>query len=190
MDSAAIIIPVVIVAVLVVLFALYVWVTYRSLTTLRQRVDEAWADIETQMGHRAQLVPELVRTVQGHAGHEKALLKSVDDARAETLQASTPGQATVAETHLQQALRSLYSTAEGYPALNSGPQYLQLQGDLGDTAEKIQESRRFYNGGVREFNAKRGVFPGTLFAKRAGFEQREFFEVSGPSVAEPPRIQF
>ncbi len=190
MDAASIIIPIVIVAVLVVLFALYVWVNYRSLDTLRHRVDEAWADIEAQMGHRAELVPQLVEAVQGHAGHEKALLKSIDDARAETLQASNPGQATVAETHMQQALRSLYSTAEGYPALNAGTQFLQLQGDLGDTGEKIQASRRFYNGGVREFNAKRTVFPGTLFKNRPGFEQREFFEVGGPSVAEPPRIQF
>ena len=191
MDAAAIIIPVVIVVALVVLFALYVLVTYNSLKALRARVDEAWRDIEAQMGHRAELVPQLVEAVQGHASHEKALLRSVDDARTETLQATTPGQATVAETHLQQALRSVYSTAEGYPALNSGPQYLQLQGDLSDTAEKIQASRRFYNGGVREFNAKRGVFPGTLFAKRAGFEEREFFEVSdGAAKAEPPRIQF
>ena len=191
MDAAAIIIPVVIVVVLVVLFLLYVLVNYNSLKALRARVDEAWSDIEAQMGHRAELVPQLVETVQGHASHEKALLRSVTDARAETLQATSPGQATVAETHMQQALRSMYSTAEGYPALNAGPQFLQLQGDISETAEKIQASRRFYNGGVREFNAKRKVFPGTLFAKRPGFEEREFFEVADASAkAEPPRIQF
>ena len=118
------------------------------------------------------------------------MFQNVTAARAETIGAGTPAEASAAEGHMQTALKSIFAVAEAYPQLQASQNFLQLQSELVDTEDKIQAARRFYNGGVREFNAKRTVFPGTLFKNRPGFEQREFFEVGGPSVAEPPRIQF
>jgi LemA protein len=92
---------------------------------------------------------------------------------------------------MQQALRSLFAVAEAYPALQASQNYLQLQQSLVDTEDKIQASRRFYNGGVRELNTKIKIFPNNLFARGLGFVEREFFEVAdGPAIAEPPRVQF
>ena len=92
---------------------------------------------------------------------------------------------------MQTALKSIFAVAEAYPQLQASQNFLQLQSELVDTEDKIQAARRFYNGGVREFNTKNRVFPNSLFAKRLGFSERDFFEVSEPSaIAEPPRVQF
>lgn len=190
MDTA-IVVSVVVVAVLVVLFALYLRASYTSLVTLRARVDEGWRDIAIQLQRRADLIPGIVQAVEGYAKHEKAVLRSADAARAESLDASTPASATVAESHVQQALRGVLAVAEDYPQLSADPRFLQMRSELGETEDRIQESRRFFNGGVREFNTRIGVFPNRMFARREGFSRREFFEVpDGPSVAQPPRIQF
>ncbi len=189
--DVAILVSVAVVAGLVVLFALFLWASYSSLVALRARVDEAWRDITVQLRRRADLIPDIVRTVEEYAQHEQSVLRSADTARAESVEASTPAAATVAESHVQQALRGVLAVAEGYPQLSASPRFLQLRGELGDTEERIHESRRFFNGGVREFNTKIGVFPNTVFARRRGFSRREFFEApDGPSVAQPPRIQF
>jgi LemA protein len=104
--------------------------------------------------------------------------------------AATPAEASAAENHLQQALRTVIRTAETYPQLHSSTGFLHLQSELADIQERIQASRRFYNGGVREFNARITVFPSSLFARRLGFGPREFFEVADTTIAEPPRVQF
>jgi LemA protein len=159
--------------------------------TLKVRVDEAWSDITVQLKRRADLIPNLVSTVQGYATHEKSTFEEVTKARAETISASTPAEASAAENHMQTALKSIFAVAEAYPALQANTNFLQLQGELVDTEDKIQASRRFYNGGVREFNTKIQVFPNTLFARNLGFTEREFFEVAdAASIAEPPRVQF
>ena len=190
MDTG-VLIPIIVLVVLVALFALYLWATYNALVSLRQRVDEAWSDITVQLKRRADLIPNLVSAVQGYATHERAVFETVTKARAESVEASTPAEATEAENHLRQAIRSVFAVAEAYPKLMASENFLQLQADLVDTEDKIQASRRFYNGGVRELNTKIQVFPNNLFAKRLGFGQREFFEVAdGPAIAEPPRIQF
>ena len=112
-------------------------------------------------------------------------------ARAETLSATGPAEAGVAEGHMQQALRSLFAVAEAYPQLQASQNFLQLQQSIVDTEDKIQASRRFYNGGVRELNTKIRVFPNTLFVRALGFTERDFFEVpDSAAVAEPPRVQF
>ncbi|WP_375386936.1 LemA family protein [uncultured Amnibacterium sp.] len=189
--QTAVWVSIAVVVVLLVLLALYLWVARNSLVTLRVRVDEAWRDITVQLQRRADLIPGLVGAVRQYAAHETVVFEAVAGARAESLAAASPGDATVAENHLQQALRSVFSAAEAYPPLQASPEFLQLQGEIADTEERIRASRRFYNGGVREFNTKIQVFPNTLFARRLGFEQREFFETSdAASVAEPPRIQF
>ncbi|WP_104167119.1 LemA family protein [Cryobacterium sp. N22] len=184
-------IPVLIVVVIVAIAGIYLWATYNSLITLKVRVDEAWSDITVQLKRRADLIPNLIETVKGYAAHEKSVFENVTKARAETLSAQGPVDAAAAENHMQTALKSIFAVAEAYPQLQASQNYLQLQGELVDTEDKIQASRRFYNGGVRELNTKIQVFPNHLFAKNLGFTQREFFEVSdAAAIAEPPRVQF
>lgn len=176
---------------IVVILVIYVWATYNSLVTLRVRVDEAWSDITVQLKRRADLIPSLVDTVKGYAAHERGVFESVTSARAETLSAQGPAEASVAENHMQEALKSIFAVAEAYPQLEASQNFLQLQGELVDTENKIQASRRFYNGGVREFNTKIQVFPNTIFVRGMGFKERDFFEVEDiASISEPPRIQF
>ena len=183
-------IPVLIVVALVAIVGIYLWATYNSLVQLNVRVDEAWSDITVQLKRRADLIPNLIETVKGYAAHEKAVFENVTRARAETLQATTPRDAGIAEGHMEQALKSLFAVAEAYPQLQASQNYLQLQQSLVDTEDKIQASRRFYNGGVRELNTKLHVLPSSFVARRAGIREREFFEGGGSAVAEPPRIQF
>jgi LemA protein len=184
-------IPVIIVVLIVVIIGIYFWATYNSLVTLNVRVDEAWSDITVQLKRRADHIPNLIETVKGYATHEKTVFEDVTKARAETLSAQGPGEASVAENHLQSALKSIFAVAEAYPQLQASQNFLRLQSDLVDTEDKIQASRRFYNGGVRELNTKIRVFPNNLFAKRLGFGAREFFEVADVvAIAEPPRVQF
>ena len=180
-----------VIVVLIIAVGIYLWATYNSLVQLGVRVDEAWSDITVQLKRRADLIPNLIDTVKGYAAHEKAVFENVTRARAETLSASSPGEAGAAEGHLQQALKSLFAVAEAYPQLQASQNFLQLQSALVDTEDKIQASRRFYNGGVRELNTKIKVFPNNLFARNLGFTEREFFEVAdGAAIAEPPRVQF
>ncbi|SDJ90678.1 LemA protein [Cryobacterium psychrotolerans] len=184
-------IPVLIVVGLVVIVGIYLWVTYNSLVTLKVRVDEAWSDITVQMKRRADLIPNLIETVKGYAAHEKTVFENVTRARAESLSAQGPAELAAAENHMQQALRSIFAVAEAYPQLQASQNYLQLQAELVDTEDKIQASRRFYNGGVRELNTKIKVFPNNLIARNLGFTERDFFEVSdSAAIAEPPRVQF
>ena len=184
-------IPVIIIVVILVIIGIYFWATYNSLVTLNVRVDEAWSDITVQLKRRADLIPNLIETVKGYAAHEKSVFEDVTKARAETLSAQGPAEASAAENHIQSALKSIFAVAEAYPQLQASQNFLRLQSDLVDTEDKIQAARRFYNGGVREFNTKIKVFPNNIFAKRLGFSPRDFFEVADASaIAEPPRVQF
>ena len=184
-------VPVLIIVALVVVIGIYLWATYNSLVQLNVRVDEAWSDITVQLKRRADLLPNLIEAVKGYAAHEKSVFENVTRARAETLTAQSPAEAGVAEGHLQQALKSLFAVAEAYPQLQASQNFLQLQQSIVDTEDKIQASRRFYNGGVRELNTKIKVFPNTLFVRSLGFHERDFFEVTEPAaIAEPPRVQF
>jgi LemA protein len=181
----------VIVVVLAIIVGIYLWSTYNALVTLNIRVDEAWSDITVQLKRRADLIPSLVETVKGYASHERGVFEAVTQARAETLSAQSPAAAGEAEGHMQAALKSIFAVAEAYPQLHASQNFLQLQGELVDTEDKIQAARRFYNGGVREFNTKIEVFPNKLWANKLKFEQREFFDVAdAAAIAEPPRIQF
>ena len=176
---------------IVVVLAIYAWATYNSLVTLRVRVDEAWSDITVQLKRRADLIPNIVEAVKGYAGHEKGVFEAVTQARAETISAQTPAEAAVAENHMQQALKSIFAVAEAYPQLQASQNFLQLQGELDDTENKIQASRRINNGGVRENNTKLQIFTNKNIAKMFGFTTREFFEVENvAAISEPPRIQF
>jgi LemA protein len=180
-----------IIVVIAAIVGIYFWATYNSLVTLGARVDEAWSDITVQLKRRADLIPNLIDTVKGYAQHERQVFDSVTRARAESLSASSPRDASVAEAHVQQSLRSVFAVAENYPQLQASQNFLQLQAELVDTEDKVQAARRFYNGGVRELNTKVQVFPNSMFSKRLGFGKRDFFEVEAPAaIAEPPRVQF
>ena len=174
-----------------VLVGFYVWSTYNGLVTLNVRVDEAWSDITVQLKRRADLIPNLIETVKGYAKHEKEVFENVTAARAATSNASTPTEAAAAEGMMQSALKSIFAVAEAYPELQASQNFQQLQAELVDTENKIQASRRFYNGGVREFNTKILVFPNNIWARQLGFSKRDFFEVDNPdAIAEPPKVQF
>lgn len=185
--------PIVLIVVLAlaVIVGIYFWATYNSLVTLKVRVDEAWSDITVQLKRRADLIPNLIETVKGYASHEKGVFEAVTTARAETLSATGPAEASVAEGHLQQAMKSIFAVAEAYPQLQASQNFLALQSELVDTENKIQASRRFFNGGVRELNTKIRVFPNNMWAKRLGFGAMDFFDVDDvAAIAEPPRVQF
>lgn len=180
-----------IIVLLIIIIGIYLWATYNSLITLKNRVDEAWSDITVQLKRRADLIPNLVSSVQGYAAHESGVFEAVTAARAATISAATPAQAGAAENQMQTALKSIFAVAEAYPQLQASQNFLELQAQLVDTEDKIQASRRFYNGGVRDFNTKIQTFPNNAFAKRLGFSARDFFEVDDPTaIAEPPRVQF
>lgn len=179
------------IVVIAVIVGIYLWSTYNALVTLNVRVDEAWSDITVQLKRRADLIPNLIETVKGYAAHEKGVFEAVTKARAETLSASTPGEAAEAEGLMQSALKSIFAVAEAYPQLHASENFLQLQGELVDTEDKIQAARRFYNGGVREFNTKILTFPNNMWATKLKFDNRDFFDVAdAAAIAEPPRIQF
>ncbi|MBC7517311.1 MAG: LemA family protein [Microbacteriaceae bacterium] len=180
-----------VIVVLAIIVGIYLWSTYNGLVTLNVRVDEAWSDITVQLKRRADLLPNLIESVKGYAAHERGVFEAVTKARAETLSAQGPADTSVAENHMQTALKSIFAVAEAYPQLQASQNFLQLQAELVDTEDKVQASRRFYNGGVRELNTKVKQFPNTLFAKRLGFAARDFFEVADrAAIAEPPRVQF
>lgn len=184
-------IALIVIVAIIVIVGLWLWATYNALVRLRVRVDEAWSDITVQLKRRADLLPNLIETVKGYAAHERGVFEAVTKARAETTSASTPAEASVAEGHLHTALKSLFAVAENYPDLKANQNFLHLQQELVDTEDKIQASRRFYNGGVRELNTKIQTFPTNLLAGAFGFTTREFFEVADASaIAEPPRVQF
>jgi LemA protein len=187
----AVIILIVVIVALVLIIGIFLWATYNSLVKMNVRVDEAWSDITVQLKRRADLIPNLIESVKGYAAHESGVFEAVTQARAATLSAQGPAEAAQAENQMQTALKSIFAVSEAYPQLQANQNFLQLQAELVDTEDKIQASRRFYNGGVRELNTKIKVFPNTLFVRSLGFKEREFFEVDEPSaIAEPPRVQF
>jgi LemA protein len=180
-----------IVVAVVLIIGIYLWTTYNGLVTLNVRVDEAWSDITVQLKRRADLIPNLVDSVKGYASHESKVFEDVTKARAATISAQGPAEASQAENMMQDALKSIFAVAEAYPQLQASQNFLQLQGELVDTEDKIQSARRFYNGGVRELNTRIQLFPNNIFAGNLGFDERDFFEVENPdAIAEAPRVQF
>lgn len=170
---------------------LFLWATYNSLVTLKIRVDEAWSDITVQLKRRADLIPNLIETVKGYAAHEKQVFTDVTEARSAVTNATGVKETAQAENMLEGALKSLFAVAEAYPDLKANQNFMQLQNELVDTEDKIQASRRFYNGGVRDLNTKIHIFPNNLFAGTLGFKEREFFEVDDMAkVAEPVDVKF
>ena len=177
-----------IVIVLLVLFAVF---TYNSLVSSRNRVDEAWSDIEVQLKRRYDLIPNLVETVKGYAKQESGVLENVTKMRNMAMNAGSMQEKLKDENMLSGALKSLFAVAEAYPDLKSNQNFMQMQKDLTDTEDKIQAARRFYNGNVRDYNTKLQVFPTNLFASMFGFTKREFFDIDEKGVeGQPVQVKF
>lgn len=184
-----------IVLALVVVIAIWLWATYNGLVKAHTRVDEALSDITVQMKRRLDLIPNIVETVKGYAKHEKEVLENVTKARNQAIAAPEGDLAKQAEADnmLSGTLKSLFAVAENYPDLKANQNFLQLQQELVDTEDKIQASRRFYNGNVRDFNIKLKVFPTNMIANSLGFHTYEFFEVAADekaAVQKPVDVKF
>ena len=178
---------------IVVVLAIFLWVTYNGLVTLKVRVDEAWSDITVQLKRRADLIPNLINTVKGYAAHEKGVFEEVTKARTEVMNAKTPKDAAKADNMLEDALKSIFAVAEAYPDLKASANFSELQAELVDTEDKIQAARRFYNGGVRDLNTKIQLFPNNIFAGTLGFKEREFYDVDASErdkVEKPVEVKF
>jgi LemA protein len=175
------------------LVAIYGIVTYNGLVAMRQRVDQAYADIDVQLHQRHDLIPNLVETVKGYAAHERETLDAVIAARNRATQAQGPADQAAAEGMLTGALGRLFALAEAYPDLKANQNFLGLQSELANVEDKLAAARRFFNNAVSEFNAAIQSFPAVLFAKSLGFREREFFDVGEDRRAEmnvAPQVKF
>lgn len=164
---------------------------YNSLIRSRNRVDEAWSDIEVQLKRRYDLIPNLVETVKGYAKQEATVFQNVTEARTKAMSAGSMQEKLKDENQLSGTLKSLFAVAESYPELKSNQNFMQLQSDLSEAEDKIQAARRFYNGNVRDYNSKLQVFPTNLFASMFGFKVKDFFDIDekGPE-GQPVKVQF
>lgn len=183
-------IALIVIAVIIVLLILYVIATYNGLIKLRNRTEEAYSDIDTQLKRRHDLIPNLIETVKGYAAHERQTFDSVTQARTNAVNASGPQAQAQAEGMLGQALGRLFAVAEAYPDLKANQNFLHLQNELTDTEDKIQASRRFYNMNVRDLNIKIQSVPSNIIAGMAKIEEREFFELDDPAEKEVPAVSF
>ena len=182
----------IVLAVIAVLAILLV-TTYNRLVTLRQRVREAWSDIDVQLKRRYDLIPNLVETVKGYAAHEKTVFENVTNARANAIAAGATGgpeQRAAAENMLSTALRSVFAVAEAYPQLLASQNFRDLQENLTATEDKIAFARRFYNGNVRDYNTSLQTFPTTLLAGLFGFASEQYFELAEAAQRETPKVSF
>ena len=180
--------------VLVAVAAVVLWAifAYNRLITLVNQAKEAWSDISVQLKRRYDLIPNLVETVKGYAKHESTAFENVTKARAAAMGAgsATPAAQAQAENQLSGTLKSLFAISEAYPELKANESFLSLQQELGDTEDKIQASRRFYNTTVLSLNTALQVFPSNLIASSFGFKPMDLFELASPAEAEPVKVQF
>jgi LemA protein len=178
---------------IVVAVVLYGIVTYNGLVSLRQRVSQAFADIDVQLKQRHDLIPNLIETVKGYAAHERGTLDAVVQARNAALTAQGPAQQAAAEGALSGALGRLLALSEAYPDLKANTSFQQLQSELTDVENKLAAARRFFNNAVSEYNASIQAFPAVLFAGPMGFGTREFFdlgETQRQTLDVAPQVKF
>lgn len=161
--------------------------SYNGFIRLIQRTKEAWADIDVQLKRRYDLIPNLVNTVKGYAMHESGVFEKVTEARSKAMGAGTPAEKGAAENMLSGALKTLFAVSEAYPDLKANQNFLELQRELSDTENKLQASRRFYNGNVRDLNTAVDMFPGNIIAGFFKFTKMEFFQLEeGEEAAKKP----
>jgi LemA protein len=182
----------IIVLAVIVVLVLWAVTVYNGLISMRQRVNQAFADIDVQLKQRHDLVPNLVETVKGYAAHERGTLDEVVKARNAAVSAQGPAQQAAAENMLSGALRQLFALSESYPDLKASANFQQLQAELTDLENKIAASRRFFNNAVQEYNTGIQRFPAALFAGAFGFSQKDFFDLGDDrkAVTDAPQVKF
>ena len=179
----------IIIGAVVVVLLLYVIVSYNGLVRLRNRIENAWAQIDVQLRRRYDLIPNLVETVKGYAAHERGTFESVTQARANAINAEGVAQQAQAENQITSALKSLFAVAEAYPDLKANQNFLALQEELAGTEGRIAYARQFYNDSVLRLNTKIQTFPSNVLANMFGFTEREYFEADDTSRG-PVSVQF
>jgi LemA protein len=181
-----------IVLAVIVVVILWAITAYNNLVSMRQRVNEAFADVDVQLRQRHDLIPNLVETVKGYAAHERGTLDEVVKARNAAVAAQGTAQQAAAENMLSGALRQLFALAESYPDLKASANFQQLQAELTDIENKIAAARRFFNNAVQEYNTGIQRFPAALFASAFGFAPKEFFDLGDErkTVGEAPQVKF
>jgi len=181
-----------IVIAVIVVIVLWAIATYNGLVSMRQRVNEAFADIDVQLRQRHDLIPNLVETVKGYAAHERGTLDEVIKARNAAVAAQGPEQKAAAENMLSGALRQIFALSEAYPNLKANANFQSLQAELSDIENKIAASRRFFNNAVQEYNTSIQRFPAALFAASFGFAPKEFFDLGEErkTLGEAPQVKF
>ena len=175
-----------------VLLLLVLWIVsiYNSLVHLRNYVDNAWAQIDVQLKRRHDLIPNLIETVKGYMVHEREVLTTITEARANAMKASTVNEKIEAETKLTSALQGLRVAVENYPDLKASQNFLDLQQELSDIEDQIQMARRYYNGTVRENNVLVESFPSNFVARLGGFGKGDFFELEDEGERKTPQVKF
>src|SRR3954471_14308314 len=177
----------------IVVFVLWIIMIYNQLVAMRQRVGQAFADVDVQLKLRHDLIPNLVETVKGYAAHERGTLEEVVKARNAAMTAQGPQQQAAAENMLSGALRQLFALSEAYPDLKANQNFQQLQAELSDIENKIAAARRFFNNAVQEYNTGIQQFPAVLMAGTLGFTQKEFFDVGVDErkvLEQAPQVKF
>jgi LemA protein len=176
----------------IVVLVLWAIMVFNQLVAMRQRVGQAFADIDVQLKQRHDLIPNLVETVKGYAAHERGTLEAVVQARNTAMAAQGPAQQAAAENMLTGALRQMFALSEAYPDLKANQNFQQLQTEITDTENKIAASRRFFNNAVQEYNTGIQQFPAALFAPMMGFSQRTFFDVGEERAVmeKAPEVKF
>ena len=182
------IVLIILIAILVVI-GIYLVVLYNGLVSLRNRIENAWAQIDVQLKRRYDLIPNLVETVKGYAAHERETLEAVIQARNMAMSAEGPQQQAQSENILSGALKSLFALSEAYPDLKANANFLNLQEELTGTEGRIAYARQFYNDTVYRYNTKIQSFPAVVIAGRFGFKEREYFEADDEARG-PVQVQF
>jgi len=176
-------------AVVALVFAWSVSV-YNRFVRLRNLMAEAWSGIDVQLKRRVDLVPNLVETVKGYAGHEKDLFEKIAASRAQSVSAGSVREQAAAESALTASLRTLFAVAEAYPELKANTNFLELQKSLAEIEDQVQMARRYYNGTVRENNVLVDSFPSNLVARLSGFAKADFFELEDDAERKAPQVRF
>jgi LemA protein len=181
---------VIVLGALVLLLALIVVALYNRLVRLRNRAENAWAQVDVQLRRRYDLIPNLVETVKGYASHERGTFEEVTRARTAAQQAQTVQEQAQAENLLTQAIGKLFAVAEAYPELRATENFQQLQAQLEETESKIAVSRQVYNDAVLTYDTALETVPTNIVAGMFNFEERQYFEVEEPAAREAPRVEF
>ena len=182
-------IALIIVGVIVLLLVIYVIATYNGLVNFKNKVQDSWAQVDVHLKRRNDLIPNLVETVQGYAGHEKTTLNAVIEARNMAVNAKTPHEEMASANMLTDALGQLFALSEAYPDLKANTNFLDLQNNLRDTEDKISYARQFYNDAVMAYKNKLEMFPSNIIASMFNFKPEEFFEAT-EAEKEVPKVQF